>query len=140
MNWKCELVMDLAPLYYDGVASRVSKRLVKKHLRECPQCRTYYKKYHPVDKVPTEVPNWDVGENYAMLARKVRKRRLVLWGGFLSYLSTTIVALVFWYARDKKDEKNLRQKMPKIRGFPSTLFFAQKKLRNLCNFFRNLGY
>ncbi len=29
MNWKCELVMDLAPLYYDGVASRVSKRLVK---------------------------------------------------------------------------------------------------------------
>ena len=26
----------------------------------------------------------------------------------------------------KKDEKNLRQKMPKIRGFPSTLFFAQK--------------
>lgn len=53
MNWKCELVMDLAPLYYDGVASRVSKRLVKKHLRECPQCRTYYKKYHPVDKVPT---------------------------------------------------------------------------------------
>ena len=57
MNWKCELVMDLAPLYYDGVASRVSKRLVKKHLRECPQCRTYYKKYHPVDKVPTEVPN-----------------------------------------------------------------------------------
>ena len=62
MNWKCELVMDLAPLYYDGVASRVSKRLVKKHLRECPQCRTYYKKYHPVDKVPTEVPNWDVEE------------------------------------------------------------------------------
>ena len=58
MNWKCELVMDLAPLYYDGVASRVSKRLVKKHLRECPQCRTYYKKYHPVDKVPTEVGMW----------------------------------------------------------------------------------
>ena len=28
MNWKCELVMDLAPLYYDGGASRVSKRLV----------------------------------------------------------------------------------------------------------------
>lgn len=47
MNWKCELVMDLAPLYYDGVASRVSKRLVKKHLRECPQCRTYYKNITP---------------------------------------------------------------------------------------------
>lgn len=107
MNWKCELVMDLAPLYYDGVASRVSKRLVKKHLCECPQCRTYYKKYHPVDKVPTEVPNWDVEENYAMLARKVRKRRLVLWGGFLSYLSTTIVALVFWYAREQKKMKKI---------------------------------
>ena len=123
MNWKCELVMDLAPLYYDGVASRVSKRLVKKHLRECPQCRTYYKKYHPVDKVPTEVPNWDVEENYAMLARKVRKRRLVLWGGFLSYLSTTGVLVC---KGTKKDEKNLRQKMPKIRGFSSALFFAQK--------------
>ena len=127
MNWKCELVMDLAPLYYDGVASRVSKRLVKKHLRECPQCRTYYKKYHPVDKVPTEVPNWDVEENYAMLARKVRKRRLVLWGGFL-FLSEhdDCCAGVLVCKGTKKDEKNLRQKMPKIRGFSSALFFAQK--------------
>ena len=52
MNWKCELVMDLAPLYYDGVASRVSKRLVKKHLRECPQCRTYYKNITRRQKFP----------------------------------------------------------------------------------------
>ena len=70
MNWKCELVMDLAPLYYDGVASRVSKRLVKKHLRECPQCRTYYKKLSPRRQSSHRVPNWDVEENYAMLARK----------------------------------------------------------------------
>ena len=28
--------------------------------------------------------------------------------------------------RAEKDEKNLRQKMPKIRGFSSALFFAQK--------------
>ena len=105
MNWKCELVMDLAPLYYDGVASRVSKRLVKKHLRECPQCRTYYKKYHPVDKVPTEVPNWDVEEN---------SEHDNCCTGVLVCKGT------------KKDEKNLRQKMPKIRGFSSALFFAQK--------------
>ena len=39
MNWKCELVMDLAPLYYDGVASRVSKRLVKKHQIGRASCR-----------------------------------------------------------------------------------------------------
>lgn len=102
MSWKCELVMDLAPLYHDGVASEVSKRLVKKHLRECPQCRAYYKKYQPIDKIPSEVPNWDVEGNYAMLAKRVRKRRIILWGGFLSYLSATIVALVLYYVKKQK--------------------------------------
>nr|WP_294681803.1 zf-HC2 domain-containing protein [uncultured Anaerotignum sp.] len=103
MNWKCELVMDLAPLYYDGVASAVSKRLVKKHLHECAQCRSYYKRYRPVDKVPAEVPNWDVGENYAMLAKRVRRRRLVLWSGFLTYLCATVFAMVLYYVKEQNN-------------------------------------
>ncbi len=105
MSWKCELVMDLAPLYHDGVASAVSKRLVKKHLRDCPQCRTYYKKYPPIDKIPAEVPNWDTEENYALLAGRVRKRRIILWSGFLFYVSATIVALVFRYTKEQKNTK-----------------------------------
>lgn len=106
MSWKCELVMDLAPLYHDGAASEVSKRLVKKHLRECPRCRAYYKKYQPIDEIPTETPSVDVEENYVLLAKRVRKRRIILWGGFLSYLSATIVAMVFWYVKELKNMKN----------------------------------
>ena len=39
MNWKCELVMDLAPLYYDGVASSIHL-IVSPFLKSCrPRCK-----------------------------------------------------------------------------------------------------
>ena len=102
MNWNCELVMDLAPLYHDGAASEVSRRLVKKHLQECPQCRAFYKKYRSAEKIPSELPDRDAGAQYAMLAKRVRRHRLLLWGGFLAYVSATIVALVLYYVKEHK--------------------------------------
>lgn len=96
MNWKCEIVTDLAPLYHDGEASAASKKLVKEHLWECPECRRYYRKYRPVKEVRMEAPVSDV-DDFLPLAKKMRKRRLLLWGGFLSYVSVTLAALVLYY-------------------------------------------
>ena len=99
MNWKCEIVTDLAPLYHDREASKASRKLVKEHLRECPECRAYYRKYRPVEDFVAEMPASDPVENFAVLAKKMRRRRLLHWGGFLSYVSATIVGMVLHYLK-----------------------------------------
>ncbi|WP_458408267.1 zf-HC2 domain-containing protein [Anaerotignum sp.] len=98
MNWKCDVVTDLAPMYHDGVASVASRKLVEEHLRECPECRNYYKKYRPVEGIKMETPV-SAQADFVKLAKQMRKRRLLLWGGFLSYVSATVVALVAYYVR-----------------------------------------
>ena len=127
MNWKCELVMDLAPLYYDGVASRVSKRLVKKHLRECPQCRTYYKKISPRRQSSHRSSELGCGGKLCHAGKKSPQKTACALGRlpFLSEHDNCCTGVLVCKGT-KKDEKNLRQKMPKIRGFSSALFFAQK--------------
>jgi len=39
MKLTCEVIRDLLPLYYDGVASAESKQAVEEHLAECGACR-----------------------------------------------------------------------------------------------------
>lgn len=52
MNLSCEIVMDLLPLYIDGLASQESGAEIKEHLRSCPQCRKYYHSYHKITAAP----------------------------------------------------------------------------------------
>lgn len=101
MNWKCDVVTDLAPLYHDGVASKASRKLVREHLKECPECRAYYKKYDPVEGIKMDMPISNA-EDFVLLAKQMRKRRLLLWGGFLSYVSATLVALVLYWAKKNR--------------------------------------
>ncbi len=99
MSWKCEVVTDLAPMYHDGVASDASKKLVKEHLKECSECRKYYKKYRPVEGVKMDTPVSEVAD-FVLLAKQMRKRRLLLWTGFLTYVSATIAALVLYFVKN----------------------------------------
>ena len=101
MSWKCDVVTDLAPLYHDGVASKASRKLVKEHLRECPECKAYYKKYSPAEGIKMDMPISDA-EDFVMLAKQMRRRRLLLWGGFLSYVSATVAALVLYWVKKNR--------------------------------------
>lgn len=89
MSWKCDIVTDLAPLYHDGVASAASKKLVKEHLRECPECRAFYKKYSPVEGIKMDMPVSDA-QDFVQLAQQMRRRRVLLWIGFLAYVGATM--------------------------------------------------
>ncbi len=42
MNYPCEIIKDLLPLYIDNVVSEESKITVEKHLTECESCKKYY--------------------------------------------------------------------------------------------------
>ena len=101
MNWKCDVVTDLAPLYHDGLASKASRKLVKEHLRECPECRKNYKKYSPVEGVKMDMPISDA-EDFVFRAKQMRRRRLLAWGGFLSYVSATLVALALYWVKKNR--------------------------------------
>ena len=39
MNYPCDVIRDLLPLYLDGVCSTESRRAVDAHLTKCPDCR-----------------------------------------------------------------------------------------------------
>lgn len=38
MKTSCELIRDLLPLYYDGICSDTTKKVVEEHLAECKEC------------------------------------------------------------------------------------------------------
>ena len=39
MKYDCDVILDLLPLYQDGVCSEASKKVVQEHLQECSKCR-----------------------------------------------------------------------------------------------------
>ena len=101
MKLSCKVIEDMLPMYYDGVCSDESAALVEEHLKECPECRAYYKKYDPVEGIKMDMSISDA-EDFVLLAKQMRKRRLLLWGGFLSYVSATLVALVLYWAKKNR--------------------------------------
>lgn len=96
MSWKCDIVTDLLPLYYDNAESKASKRLVREHLKECADCRAIYRKYRPKHDLAVETPFSNKEEDFTLLAKRVRNRRLLLWTGFLSYVGATLGILALY--------------------------------------------
>lgn len=43
MKYNCNVIRDLIPLLVDGVLSDDSRQVIREHLKECPECRGYYK-------------------------------------------------------------------------------------------------
>ena len=41
MKINCDVVKDLLPQYYDGTLEKDTEKLVKEHLDECDECRSY---------------------------------------------------------------------------------------------------
>ena len=39
MNYKCEVIEDLLPLYYDGICSRETEKTVEEHIKNCENCK-----------------------------------------------------------------------------------------------------
>ena len=44
MNSKipCDVILDLLPLYAEGLTSKESSEAVREHIRACPSCRKAY--------------------------------------------------------------------------------------------------
>lgn len=70
---KCDVIKDLYGVYRDGFASDESRRLIKKHLKDCPECRDFYKEK---SFYPAYAQHVSCG-NYASLAKKIKKRKII---------------------------------------------------------------
>ena len=57
MNYPCDLIQDLLPLYLDDVCSKQSKTVVEQHLLKCPNCRKYYSAMREADEIIIVPPN-----------------------------------------------------------------------------------
>ena len=49
MNYPCEIIRDLLPLYIEEVCNIETKQAVEKHLAECKKCREYYEAMKSTD-------------------------------------------------------------------------------------------
>ena len=79
MHITCDMAMDLAGLYKDGLASEDSTRAVEQHLKECPFCRRYYKRLAPAKKMTLpreEEPATAADAAWEDISRRLGRRRL----------------------------------------------------------------
>ncbi len=92
MHMKCDVIQDLIPVYYDGIASEATCREMRLHLRNCPECRDYYKQYtHSMRLSRKEEQSGSdpaVVDSFASLSRRMRRRRIV------SLTSQTVITAV----------------------------------------------
>lgn len=109
MNWKCDVVMDLASLYHDGVANEGSRRLVREHLRHCPDCRAYYRHYRSKRrKTYRQAVRPERGVEYIRLAKRMRLRRMLAFWGVFSYVGATLCIFVLHSLHKKGMVRTLR--------------------------------
>ena len=56
MRLSCEIVMDLLPLYEEGICSEETKKAVEEHLKECKKCRSFLEDVHsfPEEEIQAE--------------------------------------------------------------------------------------
>ncbi len=90
MSLSCDVVMDLVALYQDGLASPNTQKEVAAHLWHCKKCRMQYKQYRKyyqaVSKKNHTILQPNMEQNFCMLAKKMRRRRIVTFLGVVVYM------------------------------------------------------
>jgi predicted anti-sigma-YlaC factor YlaD len=84
MNMTCKIVRDLAELYQEHIVSRESAEAIRKHLRNCPDCRKYYRECDAAEAAKFIVSPMDMQNTkemqarmYEQLSRKLRRRHML---------------------------------------------------------------
>lgn len=102
MNLSCDIVMDLIPLYKDKLASPDSVKSIESHLKTCPSCRTYYKKYNPSTSFPSynvPVPSIESKKSFESIRKKLQKRHNISVATIGSIVLLSVSVAIFSTAR-----------------------------------------
>lgn len=100
MNMTCEIVRDLTELYQENIVSRESAVEIRAHLKNCAECRKYYRNYDhlmntdvAVD-IPSQQEMYAAQErSYDVLSRKLRRRHMLRVIGVSSAIGAGTIML-----------------------------------------------
>lgn len=74
MNYPCNLIRDLLPLYHDEVACEESNRAIEEHLKACSSCASYYQRLCASDLVEPAAYEEELAQKAAFSYQKVLKK------------------------------------------------------------------
>ncbi len=77
MKHECEVILDLLPLYHDGVCSEKSREMVEEHLKECEMCQKALAEIRKEISAPN-VSRQDAGKAWKTLTRNLWIRRVAV--------------------------------------------------------------
>lgn len=93
MNYPCELIGDLLPLYHDDVCSQESRDAVQQHIAECPSCKQKLKDLEtapePAEMTKEATPLLPIQKKWN------REKKKALWKG----LSVAILMVLIFLGK-----------------------------------------
>lgn len=115
MNLTCDMTMDLVSVYKDGLASNDTKKAVEEHLKNCPECRKFYRLYDSVDSKKPDSSS-DVLEmdsysdyNYSQLSKRLRKthnRNIMIMVGIATAAAALTAVNILKFMRGNNNNAN----------------------------------
>lgn len=102
MSLSCDNVMDLVSIYKDKLASEDSIKAIEEHLKQCPECKKYYRQYESISRIATSKYNAQIEDGYMKrytdLSVKLRTRRILFIIGIALFtavsLTTMLISLI----------------------------------------------
>jgi hypothetical protein len=94
---KCDVIMDLIPLYHDGVCSEESRKLVEAHLESCESCRVYLAELEEEFKMESMVQDVEQrsAESFVRVKKELSKNRFRV--GLISAILTLVIGFgAYW--------------------------------------------
>jgi len=98
MNLDCDIVMDCVSIYKDGLASEKTVKAVNEHLKECRDCRKYYKQYDSINNFTTKNQSACTGsseEKFAALSAALKVRRNIFAALLVAFTLVTTISVIF---------------------------------------------
>ena len=100
MNLPCKIVEDMLPIYYDGVCSDESAKLIEKHLENCPQCSRLLSDLHTEIEI-SEKPVDDLKPLVRIQKKWKKSKRVYLRTGICVTLAVLVLVMTvfsgIWY-------------------------------------------
>lgn len=98
MNYPCEIIQDLLPLYADGICSEESKAAVEQHLSECSDCKEYYlsiQDKNNIDLTPADTKNeYKKAASFKAVRKKLRCKQILITAGCIVFIAAVIFTAV----------------------------------------------
>lgn len=98
MNYPCNLIQDLLPLYHDGVCSKESAEIIKNHLSECTVCKECLAALGETDNLIIKPENTEhemkKAASFQTVKKKIFRKQILIVVLSVVILSALLVAVI----------------------------------------------